>query len=65
MTNHATSKCWFSGKPQCHHYKKFGHIEKFCRFKANNQANFTENKDAEEGKLFFACHSSIEEEDEI
>ena len=65
FVRHSTSKCWFSGKPRCHHYKKFGHIEKFYSFKANNQANFAGNKDAEEGKLFFAWHSSIKEEDKI
>ncbi|GLT45830.1 hypothetical protein SLA2020_196340 [Shorea laevis] len=36
-TNHDGKDCWYKGKPQvrCRFCNKFGHIEKFCRFKEN------------------------------
>jgi hypothetical protein len=30
--------------PQCYHCKKYGHIEKFCRVKNSEQANYIEEK---------------------
>ena len=36
-TNHLAKDCWYKGKPQiqCHHCKKWGHKERFCRAKQN------------------------------
>lgn len=49
-TNHATSNCWHKGKPHYYHYKKFGHVEKNCRFKVENQAM---KKDVDDRYLFY------------
>ncbi|GKV46536.1 hypothetical protein SLEP1_g53512 [Rubroshorea leprosula] len=36
-TNHDGKDCWYKGKPQvqCRFCRKYGHIEKFCKFKEN------------------------------
>ena len=66
-TSHMISKCWFKGKPQCHYYNRFGHLEKDCRFKFQERANFTEEKvdNKEEDCLFYACHSSHHEDNNV
>ena len=53
-SNHATSNCWFHGKPQCRSYNRFGQAERYCRFKNNNKANFTEEQE-DEGNMVYAC----------
>ncbi|TXG67366.1 hypothetical protein EZV62_008641 [Acer yangbiense] len=59
--NHDTSNCWHRGKPQCFNYKKFGHVEKDCRYKQN--ANQAKKENDDEGTLFYACQSAVEEKD--
>ncbi|KAA8515304.1 hypothetical protein F0562_018466 [Nyssa sinensis] len=45
-SSHVEKDCWFRGKPQCHNCKRFGHVQKDCQIKTNQQASFTEEKEA-------------------
>ncbi|CAB4276218.1 unnamed protein product [Prunus armeniaca] len=61
------SNCWNRGQPKCHNCNKFGYIEKNCRFKKANQANFSESKNDDDGNenLFSTCLSALEEKESI
>ena len=39
--NHDERGCWNKGKPQCYNCKKFGHVQKDCKFRDEQQAGFT------------------------
>ncbi|TXG53899.1 hypothetical protein EZV62_019155 [Acer yangbiense] len=55
-SSHAEEDCWFKGKPQCYNCKKFGHLQKDCKFKNTQQANCAVEKDGE-SSLFYTCLS--------
>ncbi|XP_074278358.1 uncharacterized protein LOC141601950 [Silene latifolia] len=53
--NHAEKNCFFKGKPECHHCKKYGHFKKDCRQKqmeSKDQAHYSSSVNNEH--LFYA-----------
>ncbi|KAJ8900434.1 hypothetical protein K2173_025211 [Erythroxylum novogranatense] len=42
--NHDEKDCWHKGKPQCFGCQRFGHIQKYCKFK-NEQSNFAQEEE--------------------
>ncbi|XP_059628627.1 uncharacterized protein LOC132271301 [Cornus florida] len=62
--SHVDKDCWFQGKPQCFNCKKFGHVQKDCWLKTNQQANFSEEQEGETS-MFYACHSTSEQNDDV
>ncbi|TXG57853.1 hypothetical protein EZV62_015682 [Acer yangbiense] len=63
-TDHDTSKSWHRGKPKCYHCKKW-HVEKNCKFKANNHANFSEEQNDDNVNLFYASQAITDVKDNI
>ncbi|XP_059670703.1 uncharacterized protein LOC132316214 [Cornus florida] len=63
-SSHVDKDCWFWGKPQCFNCKKFGHVQKDYRLKINQQANFSEEQEGETS-MFYACHSTSEQNDDV
>ncbi|XP_058008790.1 uncharacterized protein LOC110632040 isoform X1 [Hevea brasiliensis] len=50
-TSHEDKDCWHKGKPQCFKCKRFGHVQKACRFKeqnTSNTSNLAQEKEEEE-----------------
>lgn len=65
MSNtHDENDCWNKGKPQCHNCKRFGHIQKDCRFVNQQHASFAEGEN-NEGNLFFACQKAFQEDKNV
>jgi len=60
MSFHEEKDCWNKDKPQCHNCKKFGYMQKDCRFGNQQHISFVEAKNSEDN-LFFACQKATEE----
>ncbi|XP_059658882.1 uncharacterized protein LOC132305224 [Cornus florida] len=63
-SSHVDKDCWFRGKPQCFNCKKFGHVQKDCQLKTNQQAKFSEEQEGEMS-MFYACHSTSEQNNDV
>lgn len=62
-TNHLEKNCCHAGKPQCSNCKKFGHMKKDCRYKNNQPANYSEEKEENEHLLF--AFQALTQEDKL
>lgn len=51
---------FFDQKPQCYYYKRFDHIEKYCRFN-EKQANFVKDNEKKDPKNAFLAYFSTKE----
>ncbi|KAM5569751.1 hypothetical protein ABKV19_016986 [Rosa sericea] len=57
--------CWHKGKPKCSNCERFGHVQKDCNYKGNQQANYTEEVQSDHN-LFFACHAAtVQNNDQV
>ncbi|XP_074290612.1 uncharacterized protein LOC141617326 [Silene latifolia] len=59
--NHAEKNCFFKGKPQCHHCKKYGHFKKDCRQKqmeSKDQAHYSSSVNNEH--LFYLAKQRLQ-----
>ncbi|XP_074341822.1 uncharacterized protein LOC141679213 [Apium graveolens] len=66
-TNHMTSKCWFKGKPQCHYVIDLVISRKIADLNFRKEQILLKKRwnNKEEDCLYYACHSSHHEDNNV